>query len=72
MQNGPLIAAGLVSLDLMSVLAPVAEEAPPLQPENANPAATDQKSRPRAHRSSAPGFWLSARAGAKMTLAVPN
>jgi len=32
---------------VMSVLASVAEIAPPLQPQNANPPATDQKSRPR-------------------------
>jgi two-component system cell cycle sensor histidine kinase PleC len=32
---------------VMSALAPVAEEAPPLQPEPANPAVTDEKHRPR-------------------------
>ncbi len=32
---------------VMSALAPVAEEAPPLQPEPANPAATDEKRRAR-------------------------
>jgi two-component system cell cycle sensor histidine kinase PleC len=31
----------------MSALAPVAEEAPPLQPEPVNPAVTDEKHRPR-------------------------
>ena len=32
---------------VMSALAPVAEEAPPLQPEPASPAVTDEKHRPR-------------------------
>jgi two-component system, cell cycle sensor histidine kinase PleC len=32
---------------VMSALAPVTEEAPPLQPEAANPSVTDEKSRPR-------------------------
>jgi two-component system cell cycle sensor histidine kinase PleC len=34
---------------VMSALAPLADEAPPLQPENANVSVTDEKSRPR-HR----------------------